>query len=85
LNAFFSAAEIALISLNDKLIKKQAEEGNKKAKQLYSFLSEPSRFLATIQIGITFAGLLASAYAAESFVDDLVSLVTRFDLLWERQ
>ncbi len=80
LNAFFAGAEIALISLNDKLIKKQAEEGNKKAKQLYNFLSEPSRFLATIQIGITFAGFLASAFAAESFVDDLVSLATRLDL-----
>ncbi len=80
LNAFFSGAEIALISLNDKLIKKQAEEGNKKAKQLYNFLSEPSRFLATIQIGITFAGFLASAFAAESFVDDLVSLAARLDL-----
>ncbi len=80
LNAFFSGAEIALISLNDKLIKKQAEEGNKKAKQLYNFLSEPSRFLATIQIGITFAGFLASAFAAESFVDDLVSLASRLDL-----
>jgi putative hemolysin len=73
LNAFFSGAEIALISLNDKLIKKQAEDGDKKAKQIYKFLSEPSRFLATIQIGITFAGFLASAFAAESFVDSLVA------------
>ncbi|HEY5583428.1 MAG TPA: hemolysin family protein [Ruminiclostridium sp.] len=77
MNAFFSGAEIALISLNDKLIKKQAEEGDKKAKQLHAFLSEPSKFLATIQIGITFAGFLASAFAAESFVDDLVWAVMR--------
>ncbi len=75
LNAFFSGSEIALISLNDKIIKKQAEEGDKKAKQLYSFLSEPSRFLATIQIGITLAGFLASAFATESFVDDLTGLL----------
>ncbi|ACL74639.1 hemolysin family protein [Ruminiclostridium cellulolyticum] len=77
LNAFFSGSEIALISLNDKLIKKQAEEGDKKAKQLYSFLSEPSRFLATIQIGITLAGFLASAFATESFVDDLTGLLVK--------
>ncbi len=80
LNAFFSGAEIALISLNDKLIKKQSEEGNKKAKQLYAFLSEPSKFLATIQIGITLAGFLASAFATESFVDDLVIAVMKTGL-----
>ncbi|MHB8063457.1 MAG: CNNM domain-containing protein, partial [Ruminiclostridium sp.] len=79
-NAFFSGAEIALISLNDKLIKKQAEEGDKKAKQLHDFLSEPSKFLATIQIGITFAGFFASAFAAESFVDALVIAVMKIGL-----
>ncbi|QNU66682.1 HlyC/CorC family transporter [Ruminiclostridium herbifermentans] len=80
LNAFFSGAEIALISLNDKLIKKQAEEGDKKAKQLYTFLSEPGKFLSTIQIGITLAGFLASAFATESFADDLVALVMKLNL-----
>lgn len=80
LNAFFSGSEIALISLNDKIIKKQAEEGNKKAKQLHNFLSEPSRFLATIQIGITLAGFLASAFATESFVDDLAGLLRKTGL-----
>ena len=79
-NAFFSGAEIALISLNDKLIKKQADEGDKKAKQLYTFLSEPGKFLSTIQIGITLAGFLASAFATESFVDDLVVVVMKLDL-----
>ncbi|RFU60476.1 hemolysin family protein [Peribacillus glennii] len=67
LNAFFAASEIALISLNDNKIRIMAEEGNKKAKQLQNLLSEPSRFLATIQIGITLAGFLASAFAAGSF------------------
>ena len=80
LNAFFSGAEIALISLNDKLIKKQAEEGDKKAKQLHAFLSEPGKFLSTIQIGITLAGFLASAFATESFADDLVAAVMKLNL-----
>lgn len=75
LNAFFAASEIALISLNDNKIKRMAEEGHKKAKLLQSFLSEPSKFLATIQIGITLAGFLASAFAAESFAYRLVNLV----------
>lgn len=70
-NAFFAASEIALISLNDNKVKLMAESGDKKAKMLYSMLAEPSRFLATIQIGITLAGFLASAFAADSFAGSL--------------
>ena len=50
---------------------KQAKEGNKKAKQIKKMLREPSKFLATIQIGITLAGFLSSAFAADAFADDL--------------
>jgi len=75
LNAFFASSEIAIISLNDKKIRKMAEDGHKKARLLQNLLSEPSRFLATIQVGITLAGLLASAFAAESFADRLTGLV----------
>jgi len=77
LNAFFAASEIALISLNDNKIKLMAEEGNKKAQLLSSLLSEPSKFLATIQIGITLAGFLSSAFASESFSEQLVGLIKR--------
>lgn len=66
-NAFFAASEIAIISLNDGKIKRMAEEGNKKAKQIAKLISEPSKFLATIQVGVTISGFLASAVAAESF------------------
>ncbi|WP_034378112.1 hemolysin family protein [Dehalobacter sp. UNSWDHB] len=75
LNAFFAASEIALISLNDNKIRMMAEDGDKKAKILTNLLGEPSRFLATIQIGITLAGFLASAFASENFSDPLVSLL----------
>lgn len=75
LNAFFASSEIAIISLNDKKIKKMAEEGHKKAQIIEKLVSEPSRFLATIQIGITLAGLLASAFAAESFGEKLTSII----------
>ncbi|ANU10914.1 hypothetical protein A1A1_17860 [Planococcus antarcticus DSM 14505] len=71
LNAFFAASEIALISLNDHKIKKMAEEGHRKAQWINQMLSEPSQFLATIQIGITLAGFSASAFAADSFADEL--------------
>ncbi len=77
LNAFFAASEIALISLNDNKIRMMAEDGDKKAKILTNLLGEPSRFLATIQIGITLAGFLASAFASENFSDPLVSLLIK--------
>ena len=71
LNAFFAASEIAYISLNDAKIEKQAKEGNKKAKQIQKMLKTPSKFLATIQIGITLAGFLSSAFASDTFADIL--------------
>ena len=67
INAFFAASEIAFISLNDAKIEKQAKEGNKKAKQIEAMLKSPSKFLATIQIGITLAGFLSSAFASDAF------------------
>ena len=73
INAFFAASEIALIGLNDNKIKKQANDGNKKAMLLNDLISEPSRFLSTIQIGITLAGFLASAFAADFFAGPLAN------------
>lgn len=71
LNAYFAASEIAFISLNDTKIEKQAKEGNKKAKQIEKMLKNPSKFLATIQIGITLAGFLSSAFASDTFANIL--------------
>lgn len=69
LNAFFAASEFALVELNALKIKNLANEGNQKAKLLYKLISDSSRFLSTIQIGITLAGFLASAFAADNFSD----------------
>ena len=67
LNAYFAASEMAYISLNDAKIEKEAKEGNKKAQKIKKMLKNPSKFLATIQIGITLAGFLSSAFAADTF------------------
>ncbi|NLT95034.1 MAG: HlyC/CorC family transporter [Clostridia bacterium] len=75
LNAFFAASEIAMISLNDNKLRVAAEEGDRKAQLIQKLLKEPSRFLATIQIGITLAGFLASAIASEAFADRLVKII----------
>lgn len=69
LNAFFAASEFALVELNDLKVKRNAKNGDRKAKLLYQLISEESRFLSTIQIGITLAGFLASAFAADNFSD----------------
>ena len=79
LNAYFAASEIAFISLNDTKIEKMAKDGNKKAKQIQSMLESPSKFLATIQIGITLAGFLSSAFASDAFAEKLAPML--FDIM----
>ncbi len=73
LNAFFAATEIAVVSLNESKIKARAEDGDKKAKKLMKMLKNPTGFLSTIQVGITLAGFLGSAFAAENFSDSLTA------------
>ena len=79
LNAYFAASEIAYISLNDARITRQAKQGNKKANQIKKMLENPSRFLATIQIGITLAGFLSSAFASDAFDEKLAPVL--FDIM----
>ena len=74
-NAYFAASEMAYISLNDNKIDKEAKEGNKKAKKIQKMLNNPSKFLATIQIGITLAGFLSSAFAADTFATQLAPVL----------
>lgn len=71
INAFFAMSEIAVISLNESKIRRQAEEGDKVAGRLLKMVTEPSGFLSTIQIGITLAGFLGSAFAASNLASRL--------------
>lgn len=72
INAFFAATEIAVISLNENKLRKQAEEGDGKAAQMLKMVEQPAGFLSTIQIGITLAGFLGSAFAADNFASKIV-------------
>ncbi len=74
-NAFFAMSEIAIISLNDNMVDKQADEGNKKAKQIKKLTENPSNFLSTIQIGVTLAGFLTSASASTTFANMLTEAI----------
>lgn len=75
INAFFAACEIAIITLKDAKIEKMAENGDKNAQKILKLTSNSSRFFSTIQIGVTLAGFLSSASAAQSFSDSLSSLL----------
>ncbi len=73
-NALFACAEIAVISMNEHKLAKLAHNGDKRAKQLVKLTEQPAKFLATIQVAITFSGFLASAFAADNFSDAFVNL-----------
>lgn len=77
LNAFFAATEIAVISLNEKKVRALAEDGNKKAVKMLKIIEEPTQFLSTIQIGITLAGFLGSAFAADNFAEVLSTAISK--------
>jgi putative hemolysin len=71
LEAFFVAAEIALVSVRRSRVEQLVDEGNAAARRVRRLLDEPGRFLAVAQLGLTIIGFFASAYAAVSLVDGL--------------
>ena len=75
-NAFFAMSEFAVVSVNTQKMKRLAEGGSKPAARLLVITEAPSDFLATIQVGVTLSGFLASAAAADSFADPLVSALS---------
>ncbi len=67
INRFFSCAEIAVLQVGDAKLRRLADEGNDNAVKLLKLTADPARFLSTIQVAITLAGFLSSAFAADSF------------------
>ncbi len=76
LNAMFVAAEIALITVRRTRLDRLVSEGSRSARRAREVVADPARFLAVIQLGITFIGFLASAYAAVSLT---IALERTFD------
>ena len=74
-NALFASSEIAVISMSEARLKMLSEEGDKRADRLLNLTKQPAKFLATIQVAITLAGLLGGAFAAENFADPIVDLI----------
>lgn len=76
INAFFSCAEMAMVSVNKSKIRRLAEEGKKSARLVHKFLEEPTKFLSTIQVAITLAGFFSSAAAASGLSRPLGAWLT---------
>lgn len=77
LNAVFASAEIAVISVSGAKLDRMAEKGDRRAVKLTRLTEQPARFLATIQVAITLAGFLQSAFAADTFAEPLVDFMVR--------
>jgi len=80
LEAVFVAAEIALVTVRRTRIDQLAEEGNGSARRVKQLISQPGRFLAVTQIGLTFIGFLASAYAAVNLTTSLQAVLAATSL-----
>ena len=80
LNAVFASAEIAVLSFNELRLAKLVSQGDRRARRLSRLTVNPAKFLATIQVAITLAGFMGSAFAAENFSDGLTGLLIRLNL-----
>src|SRR5690606_18895641 len=70
-NGLFAMSEIALVSSRKARLQQLAEEGDAKARKAYDLISEPGKFLATVQVGITLVGTLAGAYGGVAIAEKL--------------
>jgi putative hemolysin len=84
-NAYFSAAEMAIVSVSKVRIKNLASEGSRKAQILLSLLDQPNKFLSTVQVVITLAGFLTSATAATAMAGDLGNVIKSFGVPYSYQ
>lgn len=85
INAFFASAEMAIVSVNKNKMKMLANEGNKKAEILCKLIEEPTKFLSTIQVGITLAGFFASASAATGISEELGKFLSNINVPYGKQ
>ena len=84
-NAFFAAAEMAIVSVNKNKINRLAEDNNKRAEMVQKLLKEPNKFLSTIQVAITLSGFFASGSAARGISNQLGALFLRLHIPYSTQ
>jgi putative hemolysin len=81
IESVFVAAEIALVTLRHSRIDQLVDEGHRGARRVQHLVKDPGRFLAVAQIGVTFVGFLASAYAAVNLAKELADVIAGVDAL----
>lgn len=85
LNGFFAGAEIAVISARRARIQPRAQAGDRRAQSLLRLKADPDRFLATVQIGVTLVGTLASAVGGVAAIERLEPFFVALPLPWMRE
>jgi len=83
-NAFFAAAEMAVVSVRNDKVKKLIEQGNKKAMTLSKLTKQPTKFLSTIQVAITLSGYLSSATAGSQLSGYVVGLFNKINIAMDQ-
>ena len=74
--AIFVLAEMALVSSNRRRLAKMAENGDKGAARALALLADPSKFLSTVQVGMTFGGIIAAIYGGPPLAKKLVPFLS---------
>lgn len=72
INGILASAEMALVGLNETKLRQKADEGDKKSAFLLRMKENPSDFLSAVQVGITLAGLLSGAFAADTLAAPII-------------
>lgn len=85
INAFFASAEMAIVSMNKNKVKLLADQGNKRAQLLLKLIQEPTKFLSTIQVGITLAGFFSSASAATGISDNFAVYLSSLNVPYSEE
>ena len=80
INAICASAEIAVVSTNETKLEMMAEKGDRRAKKLLNLTENSSKFLSTIQVAITLAGFIGSAFAADTFAEPLAKALVETGL-----
>jgi putative hemolysin len=81
INGFFAMSEISVVSARKSRLEAQSKSGHAGARKALELSASPSRFLSTVQVGITLIGILTGMFGGESFSKDLESLVVQVPLL----
>jgi len=80
--AFFELAEMSLVSSNRRRLARLAEQGSKGAQRALELLANPSRFLSTVQVGLTFGSIIAATYGGAPLAMAFAPFLQKMPVAW---